>query len=144
MRCLDKTRIERVFCDMKQAGEERQVVISAISTAIKRGSRCSGHYFMAWDDCEEALRQDYLGRATLPEKRVNVNGQVILQVNPATDEVVRRFSSMQDVIKHVSASRATLKKALEEGAVFRGYRWVLDTEPALSTQSDSRSATSRT
>lgn len=120
---LDKTRIERVFCDMKQAGEERQVCISAISTAVKRGNRCSGHYFMAWDDCDEALQQDYLARTTLPEKRVHVNGQVILQIDPVTEEVVRRFSSVQDVIKHVSANRATLKKALDDGAVFRGYRW---------------------
>jgi hypothetical protein len=49
---LDRSRIEKVFCDQKAAAEDRQFKAkAAICSAIKNGARFGGHYFAQGHDC---------------------------------------------------------------------------------------------
>ena len=121
---LDKTRIEQVFCDQKEAAEKRQFKgCAAICNAIKRGSKSGGHYFVMWHDCCEALQTEYLTRAALPAKRVASNGKEVVQLHPITGSAMNRYSSIEDVVKAMRVSRKSLSEAIEFGAVLKGYKW---------------------
>lgn len=54
---LKKSKIVSVFCDQKEAGQDRGFRGCApISKAIQKGTQSGGHYFMMWHDCDEALQ----------------------------------------------------------------------------------------
>lgn len=121
---LAKTSIIRVFMDMKDASEDRQFNgCAAISKAVKLGTKSGGHYFKMWFDCSDELKQEYLSRASLPNPRVPVNGRVIEQIHPLSGEVLKTFSSVAHVQKELRIARLSLKFALENDTVIKGFRW---------------------
>jgi prophage antirepressor-like protein len=124
MLALDKSHIVKVFADMKAAAEDRQFKgMAAISTAMKNGTKSGGHYFCPWYECDEALKSEYLTRCQLPEERVRSNGMMIEQVHALTGNVLKRFASVQSVQKTMRIARASLKRALYEGSILKGYKW---------------------
>ena len=121
---LDKNKIMKVFCDQKEAGQDRKFTSSAsIANAIKRGSLSSGHYWIMYDDCNEELKQKYLEENELPNKRVAINGKQIQQLHPITKNIIKVYSSCEDVIKEYKVSRKTLKSAIEFNIICKGYNW---------------------
>lgn len=121
---LDKNKIVKVFCDQKEAAEDRKFKhVSAISSAITRGSLSSGHYFVMWYDCSPELQEEYLTRETLPNPRVRENSRVINQIHPITKEIVKTYSSTQHVIKTMRISRASLYNAIAHNIPAKGYLW---------------------
>lgn len=121
---LDKDKIVKVFCDQKEAGIDRKFTSSAsIANAIRRQSQSGGHYFMMWDDCNEELKQKYLELNELPTKRVAINGVEIEQLHPLNKNVIKVYSSYEDVIKEFKIARKTLKSACEFDIISKGYKW---------------------
>ena len=121
---LDKNKIINVFCDQKAAGEDRQFTSSAsITNAIKRQSKSGGHYFMMWDDCNEELKNNYLESNQLPYKRAGINNLQIEQLHPLTNNIIKIYSSCEDVIKEFKIARKTLKSACEFDIICKGYKW---------------------
>jgi hypothetical protein len=77
-----------------------------------------------WHDCAPALQQACLAQGrTLPNPRVRANGREIEQIHPITCEVVQRFSSVAHVEHTMQIARASLFKAIEDGARAKAYRW---------------------
>ena len=121
---LDKDKIVKVFCDQKEAGIDRKFTSSAsIANAIKRQSQSGGHYFMMWDECNEELKIKYLESNKLPTKRVAINGVEIEQLHPINKNVIKVYSSCEDVIKEFKIARKTLKSACEFDIISKGYKW---------------------
>ena len=124
MIALDKSHIVKVFADMKEAAADRQFKgMAPISAAIKNGTRSGGHYFCPWYDCDEHLKEEYLSRNDLPGERVRSNGMMIEQIHGLTGDVLKRFASIQSVQTEMRIARASLKRALEEGSILKGYKW---------------------
>lgn len=117
-------RIECVYCDMKEAGEQRDVKMSAISRAVKLGTKCRGSLWKPWDACDEHMKLEWIAHHTLPEPRVRVNGQVVLQLDPISRQVQRTFSSMCDVLKAIRSGRKQLKEAIAKGTILHQSIWV--------------------
>lgn len=59
----------------------------------------------------------------MPSERVRPNGQEIEQINPSTNKVVFRFSSVAKVQQSMQVARASLNSAIESGAVLKEYKW---------------------
>ena len=119
---LDKKCVVQVFMDQKDAAEKRHFTgCAAISNAIKRGSKSSGHYFVMWHDCPEALKAEYLSRDTLPEKRSH--GKGVDQLHPITGALVKHYSSIEEAIIAMRMARKCLMSAVEFQAVAKGYKW---------------------
>ncbi len=118
-----KDRIVKVFATMKDAAEDRDVALGAVSSAIKRGNRCGGQYFVKWEDCTLAMREAYLARSALPERPTHVNGKAVLRFDAASGDFQHRFANTSEVIKAISCSRATLNNAIKLGDELRGSRW---------------------
>jgi len=125
---LDKNKIINVFCDQKEASIDRKFTSTAsISNAIKRKSISSGHYFIMWDDCSEELKNKYLLSNNLPDKRVPISSIKIEQLHPISNEILKTYSSIEDIIKEFKISRQTLKSACEFEYITKGYKWrILD------------------
>jgi hypothetical protein len=122
---LDKTEIVKVFCDQKECKEDRKLTSSAsVANAIKRQSKCSGHYIQMWDDCSNELKEKYLQNNKLPQKRIS--GITILQIHPINNNVIKKFSSVEDVIKEFKISRKTLKNCCEFDIISKGYKFKYD------------------
>lgn len=118
------TRIEKVYCDMKAATEDLELKsVASISNAVKRESKCLGRYFKMWFDCDENLKQDYLHGNVLPPNRVKVNGKPIEQICPFTQNVVKKYSSVNDLIKEQRVGRGSIIKALDNYSPLKGYLW---------------------
>jgi prophage antirepressor-like protein len=125
---LDKSRIEKVFCDQIAASEDRQFKTgAAICKAIKCGTQSGGHYFKMWFDCDEQLKNEYLSREQLPSKRKTVNSISIQKLNPITKTLIKEYMSMEEVIKEYKIGRATIKKASESDYIICGFKWKIIT-----------------
>ena len=123
---LSKTEIMQVFCDQKEASENRQFKsCAAISKAIKLESQSGGHYFKMWNDCDHALKDAYLATHELPIKRVRANGSEVHQFHPITGDLIQKHASIEDVIRVMKISRITLKSAIEFKTVVKGFKWGL-------------------
>jgi len=123
---INKDKIVNVFCDQKAAAEDRKFSSGgSVSNAIKRESVSGGHYFKMWDDCAQELKDEFLLNNELPEKRVSVNGKIIEQLHPITNESIKKYSSFEDVIKEFKVSRQTLKSACNYDIICKGYKWRL-------------------
>jgi len=121
---IDKTHIVQVFPDQKSAGKARQFSsAAAISQAIKLNRLCSGHYFCYYNDCSEDMKSAYLQHSDLPGEPARCNAFPIKQLHPITRVLIKTHNSIADVQKEYQASRITLKKAIAEGTVFKGFAW---------------------
>jgi len=119
---LDKTEIVKVFPDQKACKEDRQLTSSAsVANAIKRESICRGHYIKMWDDCNEELKQKYLENNKLPNKRVN--GISIHQLHPINNNILKVYSSVEDVMKEFKIARKTLLSSCNFDIICKGYKW---------------------
>jgi prophage antirepressor-like protein len=121
---LDRTRIVKVFCDQKAAAEDRQFKgCAAISTAIANGTKSGGHYFAMWHGLDEGVKEEYLSREDLPQKRVQAQGRQVAQVHPVTRSVVKTYASVADVTREMRIARASLVSAIESGGYAKNYMW---------------------
>ena len=127
---IQKTRIEVVYPDITTASKERLFKSpAAISNAIRRKGQSSGHFWIMWDDCAQALRDNYLERATLPAKNARVNSIPVDMMHPYIDnEFLKHFASIEDIIREFGCGRDLLNDAIKFGCLFRGYKWVLAKE----------------
>ena len=122
---LDKKNIVDVFQDMTAAAENRKFNgVSAISLAVKRGSISGGHYFKMWHDCDADLKEAFLARSTLPNPRKRKGSINVVRVNPLTEQE-QEFGSIAEVQRKLRVSRLTLKSALVDNCILKGYRWKL-------------------
>ena len=120
---LEKTCIVSVFQDQKAAALDRKFSSSAsISSAIRLQRKSGGHYFVMYDDCDQALKDAFLKNHTLPPPAKRTNSQSIDQLHPITNQLIQTFASISDVQKALHLSRRSIAKALEEGGIVKGYR----------------------
>lgn len=122
---MKKTKVVNVFEDQKAAAEYMEFRSSAnISQAIKKGSRSAGHYFVMWHDCDPELKAKYLESNELPLPRTSGKSKGVEATHVLTKEV-RKFATIQHVIREFKMSRTTFNKAVEFGLPEHGYVWRL-------------------
>jgi prophage antirepressor-like protein len=95
-----------------------------VSSLIKRmvaGKECGddGHYFVAWDELDDALKNTYEGE--MP--RSGKIGKKVEQLDRDTGEVVETYQYQDDVLKKFVISRKTLAAAIAGGLVEKGFKW---------------------
>jgi len=121
---IKRTKIMEVFSSQKQAAEARNLAgFSTISRAIKNQSISSGHYWDFFNKCSPEMREEYLLHHKLPEKFTKTNGLKIIQIDPITNEELKIFSSMTDVVLGFQMSHMSLKKAAANNLVHNGFKW---------------------
>jgi hypothetical protein len=137
---LEQKHIVKVFPDQKAAAKDRQFKSGAsVSLAIREKRKSGGHYFVMYDDCSEAMKEAYLQNNELPAPAKRVNSRSIDQLHPTTNQVIKTFSSVADVLKAMHMSRLSINNALEEGSVVKGYRWRLNRGPVTVEQHEASS-----
>lgn len=120
----DQTKIMKVFVSQEEAMKginisRKQTINDHIRTGkVYKNTMC----FKLYDDCSDDLKNEFLSRETLPEKKF-AKGTCINQINVNTKTVIATFPSISEVLKKVCISRAKLKEACETGCVHAGYFW---------------------
>jgi len=140
---LDQSRIEKVYCDQKEAAKDRQLKSTgAVSNAMSNKSKCTGHYFFMWNKCSHELQNDYLRRNgnVLPSKRPYVHSQPVEKLHPVSEKLLHTYASVADVIKDIRIARTTLQKAAECGLIAKGYKWRFAANAAKACTSSSAEA----
>ncbi len=121
---IKRTKIMEVFSSQREAAESRNLAgFSTISRAIKNQSISSGHYWNFFNKCSPEMREEYLLHHELPEKFTKTNGLKIVQIDPITNEELKIFSSMTDVVLGFQMSHMSLKKAAANNLVHNGFKW---------------------
>lgn len=119
----DRTRIEKVFLDKKEAAANRKGTgVSTIVNAIKRGTPSKGNYFMFWYSCSNELKEEYLQKEKLPIKEPSMRKVIVEQIDPKTDEVIK-IIPFENVIKEIKMSRKSLRLAVQNGTMVKGFKW---------------------
>jgi hypothetical protein len=123
---LDRTRIERVFSDQKDAAVQLKLKgLASVSMALQmcdaetpRMTR--GTYLRYWRNCAPDLRDEYLTRGELPEPRVSARALSVVATNVVTGET-RRFASIAHVQRDLRMGRARVFECDKHGYVVEGY-----------------------
>jgi hypothetical protein len=120
---LEKNNIEKVFQLQKDAAEYIQQQTSVICTAIKYYAKVGGYYWILWDDASQDLKNKYLEHNELPQKYKNVRGAKVQQIDSKTNEVIKIFPSIMDVVKEMKMSTKTIKKISIDNSIHKGFKW---------------------
>ena len=121
---IKKTKIMEVYASQKDAAMSRNLAgFSTISRAIKEDRVSSGHYWNFFDKCSQEMRDEYLATRTLPEPYIKINGTSVIQINPATNEPLKTYKSITDVLKKFQMSRSSLTRASENNEIHNGFKW---------------------
>lgn len=121
---LKQTEIVDVFPDMQTAAKDRMYQsISPISVAVSSGTPAGGHYFQMWYDCDELLKQQYLNKKVLPDIPIRYNSIVVEKIDSFTDQIIKKYSSVADVIRENRISRKTLFSMITSGREQNGVRY---------------------
>lgn len=121
---IQQTKILNVFPSQKEAAMARNLAgFSTISRAIKKKSISSGHYWNLFHRCSQEMRDEYLKTNTLPEQHVKSNGISVIQIHPVTNEEIKEYKSITEVVKKFQMSRISLIKASETNEIHNGFRW---------------------
>jgi prophage antirepressor-like protein len=121
---IKKTKIMEVFPSQKDAAMSRNLSgFSTISRAIKEDRVSSGHYWNYFEKCSQDMRDEYLKTNRLPEHHVKSNGVTVIQINPLTDENIKTYKSITEVLKIFQMSRASLNKVSDSNEIHNGFKW---------------------
>lgn len=121
---IKKTKILEVYPSQKEAAMSRNLAgFSTISRAIKKNGISSGHYWNVFDHCSQEMKNAYLLTNKLPEPHIKANGTTVIQINPITNEEIKVFKSITEVLKKFQMSRASLNKASDNDETHNGFKW---------------------
>jgi len=121
---IKKNKIMEVFPSQKDAAMSRNLSgFSTISRAIKEDRVSSGHYWNYFEKCSQDMRDEYLKTNRLPEHHVKSNGVTVIQINPLTDENIKTYKSITEVLKIFQMSRASLNKVSDSNEIHNGFKW---------------------
>jgi hypothetical protein len=120
---IKREKILEVYATQKDAAEARCMKAISFTRAIKQQSISSGHYWNYFEKCSPEMQEDYLSRASLPEKYLSPNGKSVQQLDSKTLEVIASYTSKRDVTRKFHMSYGSLEKACESGTPHNGYRW---------------------
>lgn len=120
----NKTNIIEVFNTQTEAMSFLNISRKqTITDLIKTGRLYKNtYYFMLYDNCNNELKNDFLSRKKLPDGRVS-KGKKVQQIDVKTEDVIKTYNSIIDVIKDVCMSRESLKYACNNNEVYAGYLW---------------------
>lgn len=117
------TNVENVFIKQKDAAEYIEQTVSAMSRAINYKTKLSNKYFMFWDMLDDNIKNNYLENNTLPEITDKQKGKKIHKINPDTNEVVKVYLSISDLIKELKISPKTIKSHSANDTIYNGHKW---------------------
>jgi len=117
---INKEKILEVYASQKHASKARNLKTgAAICKAIKQYSVSSGHYWKKYDDCSDKLKSTY--NKSLPEKSTSNICIKVNILNKSTNEIVKTYNSVSDIIKEFQISRLTLNKICKNKTVYKNF-----------------------
>ena len=122
---VKKTKILAVYSNQKQAVEARNLKCNSFTRAIQQQSLSSGMYWNFFDKCSEEMQTEYLSHSKLPEKYVPAVSKKVHQIDPKTNEIIKTYNSNREVCNVAQIATATLKRVMETGEIYNGYKWKL-------------------
>jgi hypothetical protein len=78
-----------------------------------------------WENLDSKIKDAYLASHELPQRIKRVNGIALDQRDPITNEVIKTFTSMEEIVRDFHLSRKSLKEAIDFGNVIKGFRFAL-------------------
>lgn len=121
---IKQTHIITVFPSLKEAAAARNLAgFSTISRAIKQGTPSSGHYWNSFNNCSKEMKDEYLKNNSLPEKHIHASSMSVKQIDPISNNEIKTFNSVTDVVLQFQMSRTSLKRASDNDTVHNGFKW---------------------
>ena len=117
---INKENIIEVYASQKHASKARKFSNgAAICKAIKQGSQSSGHYWQKYDDCSEDLKATY--NKPLPEKSTKNIAIKVNLLDKTSNEIIKTYDSVSDLIKEFQISRLTLNKICKNKTIYKNF-----------------------
>jgi hypothetical protein len=124
----DGSVIKMVFNNQREAMKEAQLSSpGSISVAIKKGTLSCKHLYKMWDDCSQELKDAYVLKHGTPEIiPENGNSIAINQIDPITQRIIKRYTSIEQIVKEFAVGRVTLNNAIASRDILRNFIWEKD------------------
>ena len=119
----EMTEVEKVFTKQKDAASFIEQTVSAMSRAVNYKTILSNKYFILWDMLDEEIQNKYLETNEIPVITEKQKGRKIHQINPDTEEVVKIYLSLSDLIKELRIAPKTIKRHCDNKTIYNGYKW---------------------
>ena len=75
------------------------------------------------------MQDEYLSKNKLPDKHIKSNGISVIKINPITNEEIKTYNSITDVLLKYQMSRLSLKKASDTDEIHNGFKWKVISKP---------------
>lgn len=72
---------------------------------------------------DEEIQNKYLETNEIPVITEKQKGRKIHQINPDTEEVVKIYLSLSDLIKELRIAPKTIKRHCDNKTIYNGYKW---------------------
>lgn len=120
----DNSVIEKVFVSLADAATAIDIKRkTTICDAIKKHTMVKNmYYFKYFQGCDEELKNAFLSKHQLPKLTLS-RGTKINQKDINSKLVIKTYTSIANVLKHVVISREHLKRACETGEVANNFLW---------------------
>lgn len=119
----DMTEVEKLFTKQKEAAIFIGQTVSAMSRAVNYKTILSNKYFILWDMLDEEIQNKYLETNKLPIITEKQKARKIHQINPDTEEIVKIYLSLSDLIKELRIAPKTIKRHSKNNTIYNGYKW---------------------
>jgi hypothetical protein len=120
---IEKTCIIKVFLKQKDAAEYVNQVPSAICTALRFKSPIANHAWAFLGDVQADILEAWTRDNEMPEALPNKRGLQVQQIDPVTNQIIKVFASITDVVKAMQMSPKTIKQCVVTKKPYKGYLW---------------------
>lgn len=119
---IEKSKIIKVFALQKDASKYISQDDPTMSNAIKLQIPLENYYWILWNDLSDTIKNDYLKNNELPDK-INSRGLSIIQINPNTNKIIKKYPSITEASKELHISPKTFKYAMKNDKLYKGFKW---------------------
>lgn len=120
----DKSFVHHVYTSFKACAlKHRFKSGGAVQKRSKRGAKVGGYHMVSWSELPESVQNKWLETNTLPTLAKNATSKPINRLDPVTKEVLRTYSTMDEVARHFKIGRVKLRTAISGDLERFGFKW---------------------
>ncbi len=112
----EKSQILNVYLDRKTAAIMNGYSINGLDNPVKNGTLVNNYYYILFDQCDDALKNEFIKKNEIPILYKNGIGQY-----DSNNILIKEYICKYDCIKQMRMSDKTLSKALNQKTLYNHF-----------------------
>ena len=120
--CPTSNTIVNVFACVKDAANAINLSGCSVSLGLHRGTKHGGFFWKLLEDCDQALRDSFVGSLPEPLRRRTCS-KPIAQIDPQSREVIEVHDNQQTVTSKFKICAKKLNELCKSGDIYKNFIW---------------------